>query len=74
MSIYIENDQEMREICRGNCPAGDWQYDVSVGFEIFDQRHGLKYDMRARAEYKEFCKLPLSFDEDRLLHPEKYEG
>lgn len=70
-NIYIENHQEIKAICSGKNDEGR-KYDVLVAMDIFDKKRGLKRDEAARAAYKEFCGLPLSRDDDRLLHPEKY--
>ena len=46
-NIYINNHEELRAI---TLPTGN-KADMSVQFDIFDQRHGLKHDDLARAQY-----------------------
>ena len=65
-NIYIENDAEIKAICAGE-NAEKRKYDVAVGMDIFDKRRGLKHDSKARAEYKQFCGLPLSIRDKDLL-------
>lgn len=65
-NIYIKNHEEIKAICAGD-NAEKRKYDVSVGMDIFDKRHGLKHDGKARAEYKQFCGLPLSVRDKDLL-------
>lgn len=47
-NIYIDNYEELKAITK---PNGD-KADMGVQFDIFDQRHGLKHDDLARAQYK----------------------
>lgn len=47
-NIYIQNYDELKSITK---PNGDMA-DMGVQFDIFDQRHGLKHDDLARAQYK----------------------
>lgn len=65
-NIYIQNHEEIKAICAGQNDEGR-KYDVSIGMDIFDKRRGLKYDGKARAEYKQFCGLPLSIHDKDLL-------
>ena len=65
-NIYIENDAEINAICAGE-NAEKRKYDVAVGMDIFDKRRGLKYDAKARAEYKQHCGLPLSVKDKEML-------
>lgn len=46
-NIYIDNYEELKSITK---PNGD-KVDMGVQFDIFDQRHGLKHDDLARAQY-----------------------
>ena len=46
-NIYIDNYEELRAI---TLPNGN-KDDMGVQFDIFDQRHGLKHDDLARAQY-----------------------
>lgn len=46
-NIYIQNYDELRQITQ---PNGN-KADMGVQFDIFDQRHGLKYAAIARAQY-----------------------
>ena len=66
MNIYIQNHEEIKAICAG---ANDEKrkYDVNVGLDIFDKKRGLEHDDLARAEYKQFCGLPLSVKDKDLL-------
>lgn len=65
-NIYIQNHEEIKAICAGQNDEGR-KYDVSIGMDIFDKRRGLKYDGKARAEYKRHCGLPLSVKDKELL-------
>ena len=65
-NIYIQNHEEIKAICAGKNDEGR-KYDVNVGLDIFDKRHNIKYDGKARAEYKQFCGLPLSVRDKDLL-------
>ena len=65
-NIYIENDQEIKDICAGKNDEG-LKYDLGVGLTIFDQRHGLKHDTKRAAEYKQYLGVPMSADEQRAL-------
>lgn len=66
MNIYIQNHQEIKAICAGKNAEGR-KYDTNVGLDIFDKQHGLEYNGKARAEYKQFCGLPLSIRDKDLL-------
>ena len=66
MNIYIKNHEEIKAICAGKNDEGR-KYDVNVGLDIYDNKHDLTHDEKARAEYKQFCSLPLSVDEKKLL-------
>lgn len=66
MNRYIQNHAEIKAICAGKNDEGR-KYDVGVGMDIYDKKHGLKYDGKARAEYKQFCGLPLSVKDKDLL-------
>ena len=46
-NIYIKNYEELSSITYNGKKA-----DMGVQFDIFDQKHGLKYDELARAQYK----------------------
>lgn len=65
-NIYIENHEEIKRICAGENDEKR-KYDVAVGMDIFDKKHGLKYNAKARAEYKKFCGLPLSAKDKELI-------
>ena len=65
-NIYIQNHEEIKAICAGKNDEGR-KYDANVGLDIFDKRRGLKYDGKARAEYKQHCGLPLSARDKELL-------
>lgn len=47
-NIYIDNYEELKAITK---PNGD-KADMSVQFDIFDQRHGLEHNDLLRAQYK----------------------
>lgn len=65
-NIYIENDKEIKAICAGGNDEG-LKYDLGIGLTIFDQRHGLKYDIKRRAEYKQYLGVSMSVDEQNAL-------
>lgn len=65
-NIYITHDEEIKAICAGKNDEG-LKYDLGVGLTIFDQRHGLKYDTKRRAEYKQYLGVPMSVDEQNAL-------
>ena len=65
-NIYIENDEEIRDICAGKNDEG-LRYDLGVGLIIFNQRHGLKHDVKRAAEYKKYLNVPMSADEQNAL-------
>ena len=61
---YMENLAEIREIEQEN------RCDLGVALDIYDQRHGLAHDSRARAELKAHCGLPLSEHDREALRGE----
>lgn len=65
-NIYIQNHEEIKAICAGKNDEKR-KYDVNVGLDIYDSKHGLKRNDKARAEYKQFCGLPLSVRDKDLL-------
>lgn len=65
-NIYIKHDEEIKAICAGKNDEG-LKYDLGVGLTIFDQRHGLNYDTKRRAEYKQHLGVPMSVDEQNAL-------
>lgn len=65
-NIYIKHDNEIKAICAGKNDEG-LKYDLGIGLTIFDQRHGLKYDTKRRAEYKEYLGVTMSVDEKLSL-------
>ena len=66
MNIYIKNHEEIKAICAGQNDEGR-KYDVLVGLDIFDKKHGLERNDTLRAEYKQYCGLPLSVRDKDLL-------
>lgn len=45
-NIYVQNHEEIVDICK------TMDKDMNDAFIIFDQRHGLKHDDLAQAQYK----------------------
>lgn len=66
MNIYIKNDKEIKDICNGKNDEGIC-YDLGVALLIFEQRHGLKYNLKGQAEYKKYLGVPMSVDERNAL-------
>ena len=60
-NIYIENLKEIQDIEKEN------SCDIGVACDIYDMRHGLSHDSRARAELKQHCGLPLSMHDTEAL-------
>ena len=65
-NIYIAHDEEVKAICSGKNDEGI-KYDIGVGLTIFDQRHGLSFNEKRRAEYKKWLGITMSVDEERSL-------
>lgn len=63
-NIYIENMEEIRAIEK------EKKCDIGVACDIYDMRHGLSHDSRARAELKAHCGLPLSEHDREALRGE----
>ena len=56
MNEYIKNSAEIKAIESGE-NAEHRRYDLGVALDIYDKRHGLKYDLKRRAEYKKHLSL-----------------
>lgn len=69
MNEYIKNSAEIKAICAGENNEHR-KYDLGVGLDIYDKRHGLKYDLKRRAEYKKHLGVTLSVPEMRMLEGE----
>lgn len=67
-NIYIENIEEIRAIEEEN------HCDIGVACDIYDMRHGLTHDSRARAELKQHCGLPMSVHDREALKKERRQG
>lgn len=65
MNIYIQNDKEIKAICAGENDQHR-EYDVGVGLDIYDQRHGLPHDSKARAKYMVWLGIPMSREYEAL--------
>ena len=69
MNEYIKNSAEIKAIANGKNDEG-LRYDIGVALDIYDKRHGLKYDIKRRAEYKQSLGVTLSVPEMRVLEGE----
>ena len=69
MNEYIKNSTEIKAIANGKNDEG-LRYDIGVALDIYDKRHGLKYDIKRRAEYKQSLGVTLSVPEMRVLEGE----
>ena len=69
MNEYIKNRAEIKAIANGKNDEGR-SYDLGVALDIYDKKHGLKYDLKRRAEYKKHLGVTLSVPEIRVLEDE----
>lgn len=69
MNEYIKNSAEIKAISNGENDEHR-RYDLGVALDIYDKRHGLRYDLRRRAEYKKHLGVTMSVDEIRVLEGE----
>ena len=60
-NIYIQNIAEIRKI------ESEEHCDIGVACDIYDHRHCLEHDSKARAELKKYCGLPLSKHDQEAL-------